>query len=446
MINTEVATEIKNMFVICKGNIIETPEKYNVQAIVNCAKPTLMGSDSNVDGAIHRKIDEINNEKGYFKRKISEEFDKNMCNANNVDSVNLSESTLLCERGQTVITKGYGLCEYVIHAVGPKSDKNQSRNKKNSSSCVEMLASCYSNIFRIVKEHPDIDSIAVPVISSGNYGFDFEYAFKIGLTTLYNELLDEKNRSRELFSYFSLKKIYFVVSDVNGYYDRACKILKEYEKVFSKEHRAVARSSWESEWEFWNEIKLYDEQRGYFTIAKLVRQIILLLRIFGGVWTYLKDVRSRTDWVSRRKTVEVITLIKSGLPLLIMVLVKNYIWAGQIKTVWLTLMIYNLLDTFTYLLALMFLTDIQRPSANVIRSLILLFVNFIEVKFEIAAIYILTSSKAVGIKEAIEAVFASDEINVDYVNGMNECLSFFFLTIALSYLFNHMRQREFRTK
>lgn len=172
----------------------------------------------------------------------------------------------------------------------------------------------------------------------------------------------------------------------------------------------------------------------------------MLLRIFGGVWTYLKDARSRTDWVSRRKTVEVITLIKSGLPLLIMVLVKNYIWAGQIKTVWLILMIYNLLDTFTYLLALMFLADIQRPSANVIRSLILLFANFIEVKFETAAIYILTSSKAVGIKEAIEAVFASDKINVDYVNGMNECLSFFFLTIALSYLFNHMRQREFRTK
>ncbi len=38
MINTEVATEIKNMFVICKGNIIEAPEKYNVQAIVNTVK------------------------------------------------------------------------------------------------------------------------------------------------------------------------------------------------------------------------------------------------------------------------------------------------------------------------------------------------------------------------------------------------------------------------
>ena len=46
---------------------------------------------------------------------------------------------------------------------------------------------------KLIFEHPAIEQVAIPVISSGNYNFDFEYAFKIGLTTVYNELLDKKS-------------------------------------------------------------------------------------------------------------------------------------------------------------------------------------------------------------------------------------------------------------
>lgn len=41
-------------------------------------------------------------------------------------------------------------------------------------------------------EYQDIETVAIPIISSGNYGFDFEYAFRIGLVSVYNELLDKK--------------------------------------------------------------------------------------------------------------------------------------------------------------------------------------------------------------------------------------------------------------
>ena len=51
--------------------------------------------------------------------------------------------------------------------------------------------------------------------------------------------------------------------------------------------------------------------------------------------------------------------------------------------------LYNLLDTTTYLIALMFLADIQRPSANIIRSLLMLIVNYIEVELDIMTLYYL---------------------------------------------------------
>ncbi|MDE6845904.1 MAG: hypothetical protein K2J99_09075 [Lachnospiraceae bacterium] len=53
------------------------------------------------------------------------------------------------------------------------------------------------------------------------------------------------------------------------------------------------------------------------------------------------------------------------------------------------LIIYYMCDTVTYLLALMVMADIQRPSANLIRSIIMLFVNYIEVSFGISYLYYL---------------------------------------------------------
>ncbi|MFR2171480.1 MAG: macro domain-containing protein [Anaerostipes hadrus] len=35
------------------------------------------------------------------------------------------------------------------------------------------LASCYKEIMKIIFEYQDIEAVAIPIISSGNYGFDF---------------------------------------------------------------------------------------------------------------------------------------------------------------------------------------------------------------------------------------------------------------------------------
>ena len=107
---------IESMIEIRKGSIETASNEFGVDAIVNCADPTLMGSDNNVDGAIHGVIDRRAGESGYFKKKIKEEF-KGKYHSE-------KEKIIRCQRGEAVITKGYGLCDYVIHAVGPKSDRN----------------------------------------------------------------------------------------------------------------------------------------------------------------------------------------------------------------------------------------------------------------------------------------------------------------------------------
>lgn len=50
---------------------------------------------------------------------------------------------------------------------------------------------------------------------------------------------------------------------------------------------------------------------------------------------------------------------------------------------------FNLLDTVTYLIVLIVMADIQNPSANVIRSLILLAFNYLEMAFGMAYLYYL---------------------------------------------------------
>ena len=86
-----------SMIEIKKMNIQDAPRRLGVDAIVNCAKPTLMGSDSNVDGAIHAAVDCVNRESGYFKRKIIDQFEPALDTR--------EENVIRCSRGEAVITK-----------------------------------------------------------------------------------------------------------------------------------------------------------------------------------------------------------------------------------------------------------------------------------------------------------------------------------------------------
>lgn len=432
-----------SMIEIKKMNIQDAPQRLEVDAIVNCANPTLMGSDSNVDGAIHAAVDCVNRERGYFKRKIIDQFEPAL--------ETREENVIRCSRGEAVITKGYGLCKYIIHAVGPESDENRCKPKNiYSSSCVAKLTDCYENIMELVFSHPDIQSIALPVISSGNYGIDFEYAFTIGLTTVYNALLEKEKELRELSDFIELKKIYFVVTDIGNHYQLADNILERYKPIFFKEHRVVSRGAIQSQKEYWKEICLYDSKKGYFAIATGVRRLLLIIKWVLGLWTYVKDLISKEDWVVRRQTVEVISVIKMAIPLPVLWLAFTYGKTEWVNIILLCIIGYDLLDTVTYLLSLMLFADIQRPSANVSRSLIMLVVNYIEVELDMACVFVLIrniQNDFQPMSTVLEFLIGDKGAELSKcLNWANSGIKFFFLTIVLSYFSSHMRLRKFRTQ
>ena len=57
--------QLENMIEIQSVKIEDAVKKLNVNAVVNSANPSLMGSHSNVDYAIHNAVDTIKNQQGF---------------------------------------------------------------------------------------------------------------------------------------------------------------------------------------------------------------------------------------------------------------------------------------------------------------------------------------------------------------------------------------------
>lgn len=131
-------------FTIIKGDITD----FKTDAIVNAANEMLyMGGG--VCGAIFKKAGA---------------YELTLC-LDNLSPV---------KTGDAVITPGFLLkSKYIIHAVGPRYDKND-------IFCEKKLYNAYINSLKIAKEN-GVKSIAFPLISSGIYGYPVPQALEVAL-------------------------------------------------------------------------------------------------------------------------------------------------------------------------------------------------------------------------------------------------------------------------
>lgn len=144
-----------------------------VGAIVNAANTSLLGGGG-VDGAIHR--------------------------AAGPELLNACRKLGGCKTGEAKLTLGYLLpAKFVIHTVGPVWYGGHDGE-------AELLASCYRNALLLAQDSA-ISDLAFPCISTGIFGYPFDKAAEIAVTTVSSTLSELNSIDKVIFCCFSSKDL-----------------------------------------------------------------------------------------------------------------------------------------------------------------------------------------------------------------------------------------------
>lgn len=421
--NMKATKDIKEIFSLVNDDLIDMAASKQVDTVVNSANPSLKaGKGRELDAKIHHAVN-VKLKKKTFNYMIRSELD---------GSVKKPKNAVRCNEGQAVLTSGYGLCRNIIHTVGPYYDK--------TNSCMQKLENCYKSILDIVFENVSIRKVAIPVISSNNKDFDYEKAVRIAVVSINNYLIKLKRQNPH--SLFDVDKIYLVI--YNPLEDFGA-IQKKYRPVIQKEKLTHYRSTFEAQRAYFYEVKVNDSQkRGYFAIAKAFRYVLILIRYLYVPSLLMRNKMRRISWEAEKRWIEFETCVQ-----MLLVLVAFYI-INCAANIWIVrsvsvIVTYILVDIISYLLGLIFLADIQRPSANIIRSVLLIGVNYISSILCIAFFHYYKYPKA-GEWNALNFAVLGGETagRKDYLLMFaQEGIHFFFMTLIFAFFIGHLKQRKF---
>lgn len=125
--------------------------KMHVDAIVNTANP-MPGHGAGIDAAVY--------EAAGIEKLLAKRLEIGMI-----------------DRGNSVITDGFNLpAKYIIHTVGTAWQGGSFGEEK-------IIRDCYKSVFRLALEN-NVQSLAIPLLASGCYGFPKGIALRIALTEI----------------------------------------------------------------------------------------------------------------------------------------------------------------------------------------------------------------------------------------------------------------------
>ena len=118
-----------------------------------------------------------------------------------------------------------------------------------------------------------------------------------------------------------------------------------------------------------------------FGIERIVR-LLLAVSQFASISLYIKQLTGRFGQTTKKLSVEIYVLLKLIFPLLAM----HQGWTTQ--GWYLPVIFYLINETIIYLLTLIFISDATREFIQPRRSFLLLFINFMEMTFAFASMYL----------------------------------------------------------
>jgi hypothetical protein len=118
-----------------------------------------------------------------------------------------------------------------------------------------------------------------------------------------------------------------------------------------------------------------------YGLERLLRLFLCTIQFIYPV-LLIRDIFGRRGVSARKLAVEAYVVLKLFFPLIVL-------WTGAYRFPWvIALIVYLLTETTFHILNLIFLSDVHSASVSYHRSILLLFLHYIETALDFAAIYI----------------------------------------------------------